>query len=248
MNVPRVSVVIPCYNHGGFIQEAVASVRSQTFPDWEIVIVDDGSTDQATIDVLDGLAGEKVCVLRTPNYGPAAARNAAIEQALGEFILPLDADDRIAPRYLELAVAAMDRAPQVRVVCGRVEFFGVREGEWRLPDYSLARLLLDNMLVATSLFRRCDWEMAGGYREEMRGWEDWEFWLSVLGAGGIAERIDEVLFYYRIRHDSRDRTLNLWDKLGLMLKMVRRHRAIYLGNWQPVLGLLLNGATHGRQA
>ena len=243
---PRVSVVIPCYNHGAFIAEAIASVRAQTFADLEIVVVNDGSDDPQTNWVLDALEGERLTVLRTPNRGTAAARNAAITHAQGEFILPLDADDRIAPRYLELAVAVMDRDPQVRVVSGRVELFGERSGEWRLPDYSPARLLVDNMLVATSLFRRSDWQRVGGYREDLCGWEDWDFWLAVLAGGGTVERLDEVVFYYRIRHDSRDRALRLGSKLSLTLKMIGCHRKLYLANWRPIFGLLLRGATHGR--
>lgn len=247
-DAPRVSVVIPCYNHGAFIEEAIASVRTQTFADHEIVVVNDGSDDHQTIKLLNDLKGERLTVLQTPNRGTAAARNAAIAHAQGEFILPLDADDRIAPLYLELAVAAIDRDPQVRVVSGRVEFFGERSGEWHLPDYSPARLLVDNMLVATSLFRRSDWQRVGGYRESLRGWEDWDFWLSVLAEGGTVERLDEVVFYYRIRRDSRDRTLHFGRKLSLMLKILGRHRKLYFACWRPIFGLLMKGATHGRVA
>ncbi|HKJ63071.1 MAG TPA: glycosyltransferase family A protein [Hyphomicrobiales bacterium] len=239
MNSVRVSFVIPCYNHGVFLQEALRSISSQTFQDYEVIVVNDGSTDPATNRLLDQLAGEGLQVLKTANRGPAAARNLAISKAQGEYILPLDADDRVAPRFLEMAVAELDKDPELRVVCGRVEFFGERTGEWVLPDYTPAQILLDNMIVATSLFRCEDWRRHGGFREDMRtGWEDWDFWLSLLASGGRVKRLDEVVLYYRIRSDSRDRTLDFRQKLVLMLKMVARHRAFYLKYWRPYLVLL----------
>lgn len=239
MSVSRVSIVIPCYNHGAYIEEALESVYAQTFADYEIIVVNDGSTDPVTNRLLESLVTEGLKVLSTVNRGPAAARNLAIAESLGEYILPLDADDRIAPRYLELAVKEMDRCKETRVVCGRVEFFGERSGEWIQPDYSPSRILLDNMIVTTSLFRREDWQRLGGFCEDMRnGWEDWDFWLSLLADGGTVERLDEVVFYYRIRNDSRDRTLDYRGKLALMLKMLVRHKIFYLKHWRH-FGVLL---------
>lgn len=239
MSTVRVTIVIPCYNHGAFLEEALVSISAQTFSDYEIIIVNDGSTDPATNRLLDRLAVEGLKVLKTANRGPAAARNLAISKAKGEYILPMDADDRIAPRYLELAVAAMDSSAEVCVVCGRVAFFGERSGEWVQPDYAPERILLDNMIVATSLFRRKDWKRCGGFREDMRlGWEDWDFWLSLLANGGTVVRLDDVVFFYRIRSDSRDRNLGYSLKLFLMLKMISSHRAFYLKHWRPILSLL----------
>jgi glycosyltransferase involved in cell wall biosynthesis len=215
-------------------------VNAQTFVDYEIIVVNDGSTEPATNQLLDRLANEGLKVLSTANRGPAAARNLAIAESLAEYILPLDADDRIAPRYLELAVKEMDRSKETRIVCGRVEFFGEQSGEWLQPEYSPSRILLDNMIVATSLFRREDWQRFGGYCEDMRnGWEDWDFWLSLLADGGTVKRLDEVVFYYRIRTDSRDRTLDYLGKLALMLKMLVRHKMFYLKHWRPYLTLLV---------
>lgn len=240
MSAVRVSIVIPCFNHGAFLEEALRSVSAQTFAGHETIVVNDGSTDPATNRLLDRLADEGLKVMKTVNRGPAAARNFAISKARGEFILPLDADDRIAPRFLELAVAAMDADSEVRIVCGRVAFFGERSGEWIQPDYAPERILLDNMIVASSLFRRKDWQRSGGFSEDMRnGWEDWDFWLSLLADGGTVKRLDEVVFYYRIRTDSRDRTLGYRAKLGLLLKMLMRHKMFYLKHWSRLGRLLI---------
>jgi glycosyltransferase involved in cell wall biosynthesis len=247
MSRPKVSIIIPCFNHGAFLEEALASVSAQTFTDYEVIIVNDGSTDQATNQLLERLASEGQQVLTTENRGPGAARNLAISASQGDFILPLDADDRIASCYLELAVEELNRHQEVRVVCGRVEFFGEKSGEWKQPDYSPARILLENMIVATSLFRREDWLRVGGFREEMRsGWEDWDFWLALLADGGDVVRLNEVVLYYRIRSDSRDRSLIYSAKLALMLKMVFRHRTFYLKHWRSCLALLKEGTLRDR--
>jgi glycosyltransferase involved in cell wall biosynthesis len=215
-------------------------VYAQTFAGYEIIVVNDGSTEPATNQLLDRLASEGLKVLSTANRGPAAARNLAIAESLAEYILPLDADDWIAPRYLELAVKEMDRSKETRIVCGRVEFFGEWSGEWIQPDYSPSRILLDNMIVATSLFRREDWQRFGGYCEEMRnGWEDWDFWLSLLAEGGTVKRLDQVVLYYRIHSGSRDRTLDYRRKLALMLKMLMRHKMFYLRHWWSLGALLM---------
>lgn len=246
VTAPKVSVVIPCYNHGRYLGEALASVRAQTLRDVEIIVVDDGSTDAGTLRVLDELTGSDVQVLRVPNQGPAAARNAGIRQARGTYLLPLDADDRIAPTYLEQAVTLLDHDPAVGVVYGRVELFGAETGLWDQPDYSSALILLENMVVATAVFRRADWQRVGGYRAAMRsGWEDWDFWLALVEQGRQFVRLPDVLFHYRIRHDSRDRSLTLPTKARLMLQLVRNHPALYLQRLGPAL-LALRAARAGR--
>ena len=106
--MPRVSIIMPCYNQGQYVAEAVDSVLGQTFHDFEIIIINDGSTDQETISTLESFDRPKCLILHTTNQGLAAARNNGIREARGEYILPLDADDRIAPTYLEKAVRVLD--------------------------------------------------------------------------------------------------------------------------------------------
>src|SRR5690348_2571583 len=127
--VARVSVVIPCFNAGEHLDEAVRSALAQTHADLEVVIMDDGSTDPATRRLLDGAAAwPRTRILRQANAGPSAARNAAIEAATGEFILPLDADDRIEPGYVEQAAAILQSRPEVGIVYCRAMKFGAESG------------------------------------------------------------------------------------------------------------------------
>lgn len=202
---PMVSVVMPCYNDGRYIQESVASVKAQTYPNVELIIIDDGSDDSDTIATLNALAEEaNVQVLHAAHVGPSAARNAAIREARGKYILPLDADDTIDPTYIEKAVNILESHKDTGVAYCEADLFGAQSGKWDLPTYSFESMLFDNIVFVTALFSKADWEKVGGFNENMKaGMEDYDFWLSILGEGKKIEQIPEVLFHYRIKDSSR---------------------------------------------
>lgn len=202
--MPRVSIVIPCFNAGEHLDEAVRSALAQTHADLEVVVIDDGSTDPATRRLLAEAAWPRTRVLHQANAGPSAARNAAIAAATGEYILPLDADDRIEPGYVEQAVAVLEARPAVGVVYCRALKFGAESGPWQLPDYNERELAVDNVIFVTSLFRREDWSRVGGFNPELRhGVEDYDFWLRIVGLGREVVRLDAPLFHYRVQASSR---------------------------------------------
>ncbi|MCI5156897.1 MAG: glycosyltransferase family 2 protein [Candidatus Electrothrix sp. AUS1_2] len=226
--MPRVSVVIPCYNQGAFVDEAIQSVLVQTFAEFEIIVVNDGSTDAFTVNHLRQLDFPKTRVLHTTNQGLSAARNNGIREAQGEYILPLDADDRIGSTYLEQAVRLLDAQPELGIVYCKARFFGDRNSEWQLPEYSLEEMLLNNVIFCTSFFRRTDWEAAGGFDPAMiYGWEDYDFWLSLIKRGRQVKRIPEILFYYRIRSDSMLRSKEKKQKVAILTKIFHKHEALY---------------------
>jgi len=200
----RVSVVIPCFNAGAFLEEAVQSALAQTWDDLEVVVVDDGSADPATTALLDNASWPRTRIIRQANAGPAAARNAAIGAATGEYILPLDADDRIAPTYVEKAHQVLQARPEVGIVYCKAERFGAASGPWDLPAYSVRELAIDNVIFVTSLFRRADWERVGGFNEQLlHGVEDYDFWVRIVGMGREVVQLDEPLFHYRVQAASR---------------------------------------------
>lgn len=200
----KVSVVIPCYNAGDHLEEAVQSALGQTYADVEVVIVDDGSTDARTKEILSAAVWPRTTIIRQPNGGPSAARNRAVLAAAGEYILPLDADDRIDPTYVEKAVEVMRSRGDVGIVYCKAHKFGVERGAWHLPAYSLNELVIDNVIFCTSLYRRDDWVRVGGYNEALRhGMEDYEFWIKLVHLGCNVFQIDEPLFFYRIQASSR---------------------------------------------
>ncbi|MGB7759906.1 MAG: glycosyltransferase [Bryobacteraceae bacterium] len=197
-----VSIVIPCYNPGEWLLDAVASARAQTYPRIEIVLVDDGTSLADSLDYIRSAATRAERLLEQPNLGLPAARNAGMRAAGGRFVVPLDADDIIEPRYVDECVAAMSAA-DLAFVYSDCRVFGERQYVDTLPEYNLYNLLDRNFLTYAALIRKNDWELAGGYDESMRlGYEDWEFWLRLGAASRFGRRIPQPLFRYRKRKGS----------------------------------------------
>ncbi len=230
----KVSVIIPTYNDGEYLPETIASLKEQTFEDFEVIVIDDASTDPKSLDILDKLQAEGYTVIRLQkNSGPSVARNRGIEIAKGAYILPLDADDKIAPTYLEKAAKILDTQEQVGIVYCKAELFGAKSGEWELPPFRFPDILVGNMIFATAMYRKSDWEKTGGYRENMRhGNEDYDFWLSLIELGREVYRIPETLFYYRIKENSR--TIRLQSdsdkEIDTYLQIFHNHKKLYLDN------------------
>lgn len=228
-----VSVIVPCYNMEAYLEETLRSIVASDYRPLEIIVVDDGSTDNSAevaeklmTFILSTSKGElervSFSLLRQANSGVSVARNNGLEHAQGKYILPVDADDRISPTFISRAVEAMEKNPGLKVVYSRAEFFGERTGEWALPPYSPELLARKNMIPATALYRREDALAFGGYCTDEIFREDWDFWLSMLENGGDVLRLDEVGFYYRIRGGSRRRITSA-QKRQMIDLINRRH-------------------------
>ena len=176
----EISVIIPCYNDGIYLNDAIDSLNAQTFGDFEIIIVDDASSDEETLKILSKLVQNNIRVIHLEkNSGPSVARNTGIKIAKGDYILPLDSDDKILPTYLEKAKEILDAVEDMGIVYCEAELFGLITGKWPLPPYSFPEILAGNMIFSTAMYRRADWETVGGYNENMiHGNEDYDFWLS----------------------------------------------------------------------
>lgn len=225
-----VSVVIPCFNAGQHLEEAVHSALAQTWGNLEIVIVDDGSTDAETLAVLESARWPRTRIFRQPNAGPAAARNHAIREARGEYILPLDADDTIDPTYVAKAVAVLDERPEVGCVYCKAMKVGAEQGPWDLPPYRLEELVIDNVIFVTALFRKADWRAMGGFNERLRhGVEDYDFWVKMVASGREVVQLDERLFNYRVQEKSRTTQFQdeLDDKIATYAEIFRSNKDFY---------------------
>lgn len=222
---PLVSVIMPCYNMAAFIEEAVLSVVASDYRPLEIIVVDDGSTDNS-LAIVSHLTEQhpELRLITQSNAGVAVARNHALREAQGKYILPVDADDKIAPSFVRLCVEQMEQYPDVKVVYSKAEFFGERTGEWQLPDYSPRLMARKNMIPATAMYRREDALAAGGYCETEIYREDWDFWLSMMEHGGRVVKLPETGLYYRIRSGSR-RHISNEKKRYLVDAVNRRHPA-----------------------
>jgi glycosyltransferase involved in cell wall biosynthesis len=238
MTSPTVSVVIPCYNLGEFISEAIDSARAQTWRDLEIVVADDGSEDAQTQALLVEIEREGLTVVRIPHGGPAAARNAGIGAARGSYIFTLDADDRIDPTLIERAVriADADGNNNVGIIYSQVQYFGTMSGIWELPTYRFPDILLGNMIPSAGLFRRADWERVGGYNIDMiEGWEDYDFWLSLIELGRVVVQIPEPLTHYRKRAGSRSGGRPRDALIRCYSRIFRNHLHLYAANIETVI-------------
>ncbi len=223
---PLFSVVIPCYNQGGYLRETVQSVVASAYPNIEIIIVDDGSKDNSQ-EVAMKIAEEhkNVRYIHQKNSGPSKARNHGIRLAQGKYILPLDADDLIAPNYIPEAVTILENRPDVQLVYCEAEKFEGKTGHWKLRPFSLNLLARDNMIFVSGIFRKSDWEKCGGFDEDMIwGREDWEFWISLLKNGGEVVKLPFVGFYYRVKANSRRKGMTSERKKKIIAYINHKHK------------------------
>jgi glycosyltransferase involved in cell wall biosynthesis len=201
VTTPRVSIVVPCHNGGRFIDGLLASLAAQTFRDFEIIIVNDGSTDPSTLAKLDLLDPSIQVVHQEKRYLPGA-RNRGISEARSELVLPLDCDDMLEPAYLAETVPLLENAPpDVGFVFTHARLTGALQGVLIRHFNQFDQLFL-NDLPYCMLVRRSAWEAAGGYDETMRdGTEDWEFNIRLSCAGLRGIEVPKPLFVYTVRAD-----------------------------------------------
>lgn len=226
--MPKVSVIIPSYNLASYLPETLSSVAAQTYPDWECLIVENGSQD-GSLEVVNAWCARDtrfVPVVFDRNQGVAAARNKGLELAEGEYILFLDADDLITPGYMAAAVAALDADPSLQVVYGRAERFGAQTS-WDLPPFSMETILASNCLYISCFFRKAQ---APAFDPSfVAGYEDWDFWLSLL------EQVDaprvlclpELCFRYRTRRGSRNAGVTDPALKAIRRQLWEKHKALY---------------------
>jgi glycosyltransferase involved in cell wall biosynthesis len=225
-DVPHVSVVIPCHNYGRFLAEAIESALAQTHAPLEIIVIDDGSTDD-TRAVASRYASD-VRLLTQHNMGLVAVLNRGLREASGEYFVILSADDVLRPTYVEALLGALLREPGTAYAYSAMEYFGSRSGVFRARPFSPAQLLAGNYVNATALTRRSDALDVGGFRPNLENaWEDWDFWLRLLHAGKYGVALDEPLLLYR-RHDVTSRNPQTLSTVRRAFRIVRTaHRGLY---------------------
>ena len=233
MNKKVVSIIIPCFNQGEYLEECLSSVFASSYKEVEVIVVNDGSTDD-TKYLMDELE-QKITFksIHQGNQGLAASRNVGIRASQGEFILPLDSDDKIGVTYIENALKVLLAKNEIGIVYCNAELFGEQSGKWNLPYFSLEKMLTENLIFNCAVFRRSDYDKTNGYNSNMKeGWEDWDFWLSLIELNLKVHRLDEVGFYYRIRKNSMVRSLNAEKNRRLRKQIFENHIKLYLENFE----------------
>ena len=225
----RVSVVIPCFNYGRYLAEAVQSVLAQSLRDVEVIVVDDGSTDDSR-DVAESLiaahADASIRLIAQTNSGsPGHTRNVGIAAAVGDYIVCLDADDRLHPDYLARCAAALDAHPDAAIAYGDLQMFGDDDTLHVPPEWD-TRVQLDcNFVDVVSMFRRRVWREVGGYDTEI-GYEDWDFWIGAIELGWTGVKAPGALWYYR-KHGSGVFAQHTVRDQEIKAEIVLKHPGLY---------------------
>ncbi len=233
----KVSIIVSCYNQAQYLDECLQSVLEQTYADWECIIVNDGSPDN-TEEVAKKwvLKDKRFKYLYKENGGVSSARNAGISIAESEWVLPLDADNKLNSKYLELAEKCFDEG--CTIIYSEAMLFGVKNGLWKLPKFDYKQFLLSNCIDTLAFFKKELWEKCGGYDENMSdGLEDWEFWIHILSMEKKPKvyKMDYVGFYYRVKKNSRNTALNnSEEKLHKAYNYVyQKHQKLYERFFEP---------------
>ncbi len=211
---PKISIIIPCYNHGQYIREAISSVEKCTDKSlYEIIIVNDGSTDAFTIAEMERLANDGYHVINQVNQRLGRTRNNGIRAAKGEYILPLDSDNRIRPAYIYESIKILDAHPEIAMVYGDAQFFGDQDKRHVVGEFNLQNMMVENQIDACAVYRKSVWEAVGGYDEKMiMGYEDWDLWMNMTFKNYKFHYVPEILFDYRVLENSMLRSISAGKK------------------------------------
>ncbi len=225
---PLVSVIVPHYNLAEFLPETLASIEQQTYTNIETIVVDDGSTDPASLAFIDSLDRPNLRVVRQANQGLSGARNTGVREARGEFILPVDADDLISPTFIEKAVRVMQREPELAYVTALVGYFrqspSRRFGGWVPLGLHRDLLPIHNCAgCCMAMFRAQAIRDAGGYSTDLTSYEDWDLYCALAERGLHGAVIPDFMLHYRIRPDSLLRTEVEMRRQHLHARVLEKH-------------------------
>jgi len=205
----RVTIIIPCYNQGHYLAEALQSIAVANMELIDVLIVNDGSTNDETKSILNKLHQEGFTIINQENQGLGAARNAGIMASNTDYILPLDADNKIISSFIERAINILDHDLSYAVVFSNANYFGDKTGILKPGKFNLQRLMLGNYIDACAMIRRSAICQVGLY-DKMRimGYEDWDLWLKLAFNGYEFYYLNELGFEYRVRKDSMMKNVN----------------------------------------
>lgn len=233
---PLVSIIVPCYNQAAYLDACLMSVLRQTYSNWECLIIDDGSPD-TTKDIAEKWTAKdsRFTYFYKANGGICETRNFGIHNSKGDYILPLDADDKIEPEYLKEAVTVLVNKSDVKLVyCNKV-YFGEINRKDNTSQYSFERMLYENQIHHAAMYRKSDFLKTNGYNLTMYdGLEDWDFWLELLDPNDKVEKLEGYYYHYRIKKTSRSTEINSKMNERLILQMFRNHIDKYSLFFNPI--------------
>lgn len=226
---PILSLIMPCYNQAQYIDEAIQSVIRQTYKDWELIIVDDGSTDDSfSIAKSYAQSDIRIKAFSQDNGGPSKARNNGVKRSSGKYIMFFDSDDRLAPQYLERGIQYMTSHPECTVFYSRLKRFGKMNDEVGIHFISYEQELCVSSLFLTCIIKRSDFVRIGGFDEQMKGYEDWEMFIRLLYHNDNVYQYPEIMFFYRWNMDEGSVNLQAIRRSKEIMEYIYdKNRAIY---------------------
>jgi glycosyltransferase involved in cell wall biosynthesis len=207
----KVTIIIPCYNNASTIVQTLNSVMQQDYESIEIIIVNDGSSDNTDAVINEYMKLNKkysIVFINQKNGGPSKARNTGADKANSPYLIFLDADDLLLPSFVSKCMVKIESDPDLNIIYTKGNYFGARSGEWNLPVFSIPVFIEANCIPVTALIRKKIFEKVGGFDEKLNYTEDWELWIKIIKEFGGVFRIDESLFLYRKRSDKSSLTDN----------------------------------------
>ncbi|OLE96846.1 MAG: hypothetical protein AUG75_15395 [Cyanobacteria bacterium 13_1_20CM_4_61_6] len=238
-------MIIPCFDDGQFLIEAIASFERVVPENCELIVVNDGSKEPRTLEILKILRDAGYFLVDQVNQGVPAARNAGISLATGRYILPLDADNRIRAGFVEAGIKILDSLSEIGIVYGHRQFFGMRTDLNEVAEFDLEEILTFNYIDACAMFRKQVWADCGGYEQRISALEDWDLWISAAEKGWRFHRLPQVTFEYRVRPESLLSMVDNAEFLDQLLEyMITKHYELYKPRLVKQLAKMKRSAAH----
>ncbi len=230
----KISIIIPYYKGENYIHETLQSVYDQTYQDFEVIIVNDGS-ERSALDLIEKNSDFKnLKIIHQENQGQSSARNNGVKSAIGKYILFLDCDDLIDKKFLDKTHQILSKNNETRICYTKGKFFEKTDKEWVLQPFNTFDFLIENCIPITALIYKEDFEKAGGFDTQLNYYEDWDFWISLVEIGAKVHKIDEFLFFYRIRNTTDSLTNTSIDNSSRLsdnfFEIYKKHYTFYKQN------------------
>nr|WP_309759704.1 glycosyltransferase family A protein [Flavobacterium sp.] len=247
---PKISIVIPCFNNDNTIIETIESVMKQVYSSIEMIIVNDGSTDNSEKVITSYIESKKITnitLINQANAGPSKSRNNGAHIATGTYLMFLDADDLLAPTYIDSCIAKLERDKNLNIVYTEGEYFGAKKGKWNLPNFSIPNFLEANCIPISAVIRNEVFKKVGGFDENLGYTEDWDLWIRIVQEVGGVYKIDQPLFFYRKRFDKSsitDNSKNLGQQSTIYI--YNKNYSFFAANGYDIETLLQSKDSNGK--
>jgi len=224
---PLVSIVITCHNYGRYVGQAIESALGQTYRQVEVIVVNDGSTD----DTVEIVSRYPVTLINQTNQGPAQASNAGVHKSHGELLTILNADDVLHPQFLDYTVLVLITWPEIGFVYTHAVTFGTEHAVLLSQEFNWQNLGQGGFMGGSCLMRRSVFDAVGGFDPALRHGEDWDLWISLAERGYIGQLVPRILFAYRKHGQGLAETNPLWLRWRSLAYLYRKHPKLLQWHW-----------------